>query len=296
MKYQDNVLVTLANEEYIDQAKQLFSSVYLHSGWEGDYVLLFDGLNSEKLSWFTDRGIIVHIVGDDLIRKKWNIRFSLTTLCKFYLFTDYFKKWKRVVYLDADIIVRGSLQYLVSSKNMFLGANNFHFTLSTEFRDDEVKKELSLFYELDRKSFCSGVMSFNTSIVTDDDFGNLVSLYDKYGHGVACADQGILNLFFYEIWDVLPFRFNVSPNQITQYKVYPDYFTFHFSIFNGNIIHLLGFPKPWEKKSDFYGEWKKNLDLANSISFTKPSLFHRESYSLRMKRSEIYLLVKSYFS
>jgi len=35
-----SVLVTLADENYIYQAKQLFSSVYFNVGWRGDYMLL----------------------------------------------------------------------------------------------------------------------------------------------------------------------------------------------------------------------------------------------------------------
>jgi hypothetical protein len=34
------LLVTLADEKYIDQAKQLFSSAYWNGGWDGDFMLL----------------------------------------------------------------------------------------------------------------------------------------------------------------------------------------------------------------------------------------------------------------
>lgn len=34
------LLVTLADSSYLDQATQLFSSVYHNAGWRGDYMLL----------------------------------------------------------------------------------------------------------------------------------------------------------------------------------------------------------------------------------------------------------------
>ena len=41
-------MVTLADENYIDQAKQLFSSVYWNSGWKGDYMLLAHNIPESK--------------------------------------------------------------------------------------------------------------------------------------------------------------------------------------------------------------------------------------------------------
>ena len=45
-----NLLVTLADENYIDRAKQLFSSVYFNAGWKGDYMLLAHEIPEEKLN------------------------------------------------------------------------------------------------------------------------------------------------------------------------------------------------------------------------------------------------------
>ena len=59
MKNKKNLLVTLADENYIEQAKQLFSSVYHNSGWKGDYMLLSHEIPESKLKWFRDKGILV---------------------------------------------------------------------------------------------------------------------------------------------------------------------------------------------------------------------------------------------
>jgi hypothetical protein len=56
----DSVIVTLADKNYVDQAKQLFSSVYWNAGWKGDYLLLSSGIPEEELKWFRNKGIIVY--------------------------------------------------------------------------------------------------------------------------------------------------------------------------------------------------------------------------------------------
>lgn len=47
-----NLIVTLADKNYIDQAKQLFSSVYFNAGWNGDYMLLAHEISESELRWF----------------------------------------------------------------------------------------------------------------------------------------------------------------------------------------------------------------------------------------------------
>src|SRR3989344_202987 len=110
MKHNTSVLVTLADEGFVDQAKQLFSGVYWNAGWRGDYLLLAHGIPERKLQWFRDKGILIRKCRP-LYKKRigWA---PVNHTSKFYLFTPYFKKWKQVVFLDADIIVRASLDEL----------------------------------------------------------------------------------------------------------------------------------------------------------------------------------------
>ena len=107
-----SVLVTLADENYVDQAKQLFSSVYFNSGWKGDYVLLSRNVPEDKLKWFLDKGIIVRRI-DPVVNESLNHLWPSTIYDKFHLFSNYFKRWRVLVYVDSDVIVRGSLDSLV---------------------------------------------------------------------------------------------------------------------------------------------------------------------------------------
>ena len=103
-----DLLITLADENYIDQAKQLFSSVYWNAGWKGDYMLLAYNIPETDLKWFRNKGILVKECEAILTKSESCIGHApFTTLSKFYLFTPEFKKWKNIIFLDGDIIVWG---------------------------------------------------------------------------------------------------------------------------------------------------------------------------------------------
>ena len=52
MENKKDLLVTLADRNYINQVKQLFSSVYWNAGWKGDYMLLTHEIPEKDLKWF----------------------------------------------------------------------------------------------------------------------------------------------------------------------------------------------------------------------------------------------------
>ncbi|HZL42655.1 MAG TPA: hypothetical protein VFD66_05190, partial [Verrucomicrobiae bacterium] len=54
--------MTLADRNFLPQAKQLFSSVYWNAGWAGDYMLLAHEVPEDQLQWFQDKGILIRNV------------------------------------------------------------------------------------------------------------------------------------------------------------------------------------------------------------------------------------------
>ena len=110
-----SVLVTIANKEYIDAAKQLFSSVYFNSGWKGDYLLITDNSIPERdLEWFEKKGIYIKKFKPIYNKTIGPFNKSPFMLFKLNLFKTFFKKWEKIVYLDSDIIVRGPLNELLN--------------------------------------------------------------------------------------------------------------------------------------------------------------------------------------
>ena len=219
-----NLLVTLADSNYVDQAKQLFSSVYWNAGWKGDYMLLAYDIPEKDLRWFRDKGILVRECEPILTESETRIGHApLTTLSKFYLFTTEFKKWKNIVFLDGDIIVRGSLDALVEMKGFAAVRilNIFRTSLKGQFHDrnrsnKHLFKELESKCDLRRPAFNSGVMAFSTDIISEDDFQNLKNILFHFKDIIFISEETVLNMYFYDKWQELSQVYNICPS----YEIY----------------------------------------------------------------------------
>src|SRR3989344_1275220 len=187
-----SVLVTLADRNYVNQAKQLFSSVYFNSGWTGDYLLLAHDIPEKDLKWFRKKGIIVKKV-KPLITKSFG-NWPSAVVDKFYLFTIYFRKWKNVVYLDGDIIVRAPIEEL-SKVNGFYAVYYFMILKDGFLKKDEKFNLLRKRYNLNKRTFNSGVLAFSTNIIKKDSFSELKIMLEKYVDTVT-GDDPLINLYF----------------------------------------------------------------------------------------------------
>lgn len=264
-----SLLVTLADNEYINQAKQLFSSAYFNAGWSGDYMLLAHKIPDKDLKCFSDKGILIRnyegiFAEKDLKKlhdesiKNYEKEHLNIILDKFYLFTDEFKQWDNVVYLDSDIIVKSSLEEL-SGVEGFWAARDMGFKLKHQFIDNENRllDELKNQYNLNKKSFNSGVMAFSTDIIQKNTFYELKNFINKYISITKFPDQCVLNLILYKKWKEL----NISYNALNVLK----------RISNKSVVHFAGQLKPWEKENFYYPEWEKNLENFDNINLEKPA-------------------------
>jgi len=269
MKNKKNLLVTLADKNYIEQAKQLFSSVYWNAGWKGDYMLLAYKIPEKQLGWFRKKGILIkkcNLSSDHMIK-----RWPSVVLSKFYLFTPEFKKWKTVLYLDVDIIVRASLDELTKIKDFTATKGHKRLLniclkpmfIKLEKRDISKLHELKREYDLNAGAFNSGVMAFSTDIIKKDMFKKLKNFSDRYRTICAGGDELLINLLFYKKWTRIP--------QV--YNLYPDYLRYQTGLkpkkIKGIVLHFV-LNKPWNKKSPFYKEWENNLKKAELINLKKP--------------------------
>jgi lipopolysaccharide biosynthesis glycosyltransferase len=275
-----NLLVTLADETYVEYAKQLFSSVYWNAGWCGDYMLLAYNIPEKKLKWFRNKGILIKKV--KLLYNKKIYKWPPIIFSKFYLFTPEFKKWKNIVFLDADIIVRASLDGLTKVKG-FAAVQDIS-PLKKQFRGDEilnkeVRRNLEKDYNLNEPSFNSGVIVINTEIIGENTFNRLMGLLGKYKD----CDQSILNIYFYKKWIKLPRMYNFNP-----YTDKALYFGWkRDSKINAIVLHFYEL-RPWDKKNIFYKEWLSNLSRADSIDFKKIQR-SRKYTKIEMQKNELIL-------
>ena len=256
----DSVLVTLADERFLEQAKQLFSSAYWKGGWRGDYVLLAYDIPEEKLTWFESRGILVKRVPDPPIHveeKYWSSTYPPSVLAKFYVFTTEFKQWKHVVFLDSDIIVRANMNMLTTIKGFGAVTDMLPFI---ESQIDDYAQTTIHATITNAKAFNSGVFSFSTDIIAQDTFQKICVLAAEYvGRTMYFPDQAILNVFFYKQWIRIPFYFNLY------YITLPQKYKDNPSRTRCVILHFAGEYKPWDAQSPYHEEWEENLRMADAM-------------------------------
>ena len=260
-----NLLVTLADRNYLDQAKQLFSSVYFNAGWKGDYMLLAHDVPEKDLKWFIDKGILIKHCKPLYQGQVGGMAAVLTS--KFYLFTPEFKKWDNIIYLDGDIIVRAPLDELAEVEGFSAVPDLGNSKLSGQFVNRKLinPKYVGLFRQLKQKydlkllSFNAGVFAFNTKVIGNQTFDQLNYLVEQYAKIIQYGDQPIFNLCFYKEWEKLPAVYNiyVTGNR-NLWHLKPEKI-------KGIIIHFITYEKPWLNKNYFYKEWKTNLVKASEI-------------------------------
>ncbi len=255
-----NLLVTLADENYIDQAKQLFSSVYWNAGWKGDYMLLAHEIPEKKLKWFRNKSILVKkckpIMDLDFGRPS-------AALSKIFLFTTEFKKWKTVLYLDGDIIIKASLDKLTEVTSFAaipdLGMPRLANQLfNIKLRDEYIYNELRKNFNFRSSAFNAGVFIFNTKIINPNTYDDLVKLITKY-HQYGFVDQPILNLYFNH-WQKLSHVYNLQMDYVSK--------AYNLKEINGAVLHFTCKNKPWIS-TQYFDEWNQNLQLAEKIDLSK---------------------------
>jgi lipopolysaccharide biosynthesis glycosyltransferase len=276
-----DLLVTLADRKFLQQAKQLFSSVYWNAGWKGDYMILSHQIPENELKWFRDKGILVKEC-ETLFDKSIGRDYSLIVFDKFYLFKTEFKKWENVIYLDSDIIVRGGLNRLTKI-NGFASVKSF-LKIAGEFSDkSELLIDIRKKYSLEKKAFCTGIMAFSTKIITENTFNDLKKIFIEFEKIFLFGEEGALNLYFYNNWKRLPNVFGMDITPIAHLKIRPNdihALVLHFIRFENKELY-----KPWNSENPYFEEWTANAKKAdlmdlNIVQEIKPwNLFQITYYS-----------------
>jgi len=94
----DDVIIMVADGNYMDHAKSLLVNFRRQGEWTGDFCLISPG-NCETTD-IESRGIdVLHVPDAD-----WDF------MVKFWAFTPYFHKWKRALCVDIDIMVQRNVQ------------------------------------------------------------------------------------------------------------------------------------------------------------------------------------------
>lgn len=268
---QKSVVVTLVNADYVERAKQLFSSLYYNAKWPGNCALMHYGVSETDINWFKRRGIIT--IFSPPLHSESISRYAPIVSSKLYLFHVQMKRWKTIVYLDTDVIVRKPINSLTEVKQFSAVPEKGRLPLRNQFVDkpttvfDYVKLwKLSLVYNFNEVAFNAGVLAFPTSLITHHTMKDLSSLLRQFASVCKYSDQGIQNLYFYKRWESLSEEYNMFP------KYAYDVLNIHPKNNSGIILHFADEGeenKPWHPRNYFFREWLKNLKKADRVSFSR---------------------------
>ncbi|PLX07986.1 MAG: hypothetical protein C0596_08540 [Marinilabiliales bacterium] len=260
------LFVTLANKDYVEQAKQLFASAHLNGFWDGDYMLLSHEIPAQDLKWFTERGILVKEC-KLLLEETWGDKKELPPLIadKLYLFKEEFKVWEVVVYMDADILINIPINRLKKTRT-FAAVRELPYKkefnrLYSQLNSEKCKTVLTSNFNLNKKAFNAGLIAFNTRIISPDLFDNLVRDLKTNIVSYKYGEQTSLNFIFYNKWKRLPLFYNSCVNYLPVLKL---------SRINRSVLHFAfreDYPSLWDMENQFYSNYSYNLEQSDNIDF-----------------------------
>ena len=141
--------------------------------------------------------------------------------------------------------------------------------LAWQFRNpaegtSERQAELRQRYDLRREAFNTGLMAFGTDVIRDDTLAELQQLYLRYEGLHANADQGVLNLYFYERWRRVPDFYAALRHVPARHFFVPKH------EFRTIGRHFVGHPRVWHEENPWHPEWKRSLARFDSIDASRP--------------------------
>jgi len=276
-KSSDSVFVIYTDSDpmFLDAAKAMLAQVHTVGGWQGDYAMFHNGLDSNQLQWFIDRGVHVQPVADytpDVSGMRTTAplqELRRVQLYKLNVLGSWVRQWKQVVFYDTDMVLMREINTLASLRGIHAKLSpGPGSTLLTKFSMQPSQMLEELLYEYPEVTFeagCNGgVYAFSTDVIKDDTFDYATAISNKYQKVAHCGEEGIMGLTFLGELQELPACFNF--NIVNHIK-------------NNNaplvpkpvVLHYVGFKsKPWFKGHWFNNLWKFNLSLSDHLDYSKP--------------------------
>lgn len=239
------VIVLGADSGYRDKVETTIKSVCAHNR-NVKFYIFNDDMPSEWFQLMTKRleplsSEIVNVKISSHSLKNYHLPLPHLSYAAFFrYFIPQFVEENRAIYLDSDVIVRGSLDALFSED---LG----------DFPMAAVEDDLT------SDSFNSGVMLIDVDAWRAEGVTEKLFELTNQFHESSFGDQGILNILFQKRWKKLPQKYNFMVGMDTVARNYQIVSWYQDSLVaekEAEIIHYTG-EKPWYgiNLNRFRNEW-----------------------------------------
>lgn len=251
-----NILVTL-DENYLPQLNvMLFSLIESNPESFFDVYLLHSHVREEAVS-ATRR--ILGGNGRLIMTKAENIGLENAPTTSRYPAEMYYRIFAakyfpetvdRVLYLDPDIIVNGSLKtlYALPMEEYFFAAASHNGMFMRKFNGVRLDMEVNSPY------INSGVMLMNLELLRcEQNFEDVFSFIEKKKNTLILPDQDIISsLYGSRIYALDSFRYNMTERMYLLHSPFEKTLTAEWVRTHSKIIHYCGRNKPW--KENYIGQ------------------------------------------
>lgn len=256
------VFVTLCDQGYYPKARRTIEELRTRGQWNGDVVLIAVDFKPEpvanSLVWevtHVDTSNLVKQLKEHPLRRQDDNRHlgKLYQWDKFYVFHECFRRWERVVFLDAGLRVLDSVHPLLDLewKDKFLApddsdpydnGNRFHLQLDCGANPMIAYKLLDVFGEsiFMERYFLNCMFVYDTQLLNRTTMQEMVDMMNAYPI-CMCNEMGIMNLIFafkLRVWTAFPQRtgskYLFGWNE-SNYHEKPDWRSFHFIKYSSTI-------------------------------------------------------------
>jgi hypothetical protein len=230
---EDTTFALITDIKYFEKAKKTIIDLRTRGNWKGSIVLAtidFD-LNTNFKDFYNiteakfpqiDKSVLLEKIGPNGFKN--SDKRELTKLNqweKLHIFDNYFKRWNRVVFLDAGLRVLDDVLYLLSLdyKNKILAPidgkhytyNKFECQISYD-KPEYIQSLVRKFGDSILKSnyMLNCIWIYDTSILDLCDKNQLIEAMNEYPF-CRTNEMGIMNLLFhfkYHLWDPFPVKTN----------------------------------------------------------------------------------------
>jgi hypothetical protein len=254
--------VTLCDASYFPRARRTIDELRSHGKWSGDIVLIAVDFTPppmpDVLVW-----VVTHIDTDGLVAdlraypikpQADNRHFGkLTQWDKLYVFHDCFRRWKRIVFLDAGLRVTGPVDPLLALpwKGRFLAPNDagpyddgkrFGCQVDLNGKPSAVLRFLAEYPNcLTRAYFLNCMFVYDTDLLDSCSMSEMVEMMNAFPI-CMCNEMGILNMVFalkLNVWDPFPVRvgdrYLFGWNE-SDFRDNPSWTEFHFLKYSSSMV------------------------------------------------------------
>lgn len=276
-----NILVTV-NDNYIRPLQVMLDSLMFHNKESITLYLVYSNIKKENLDKIsiqleqTGNQFIPVVVSEDYFKGAPVFRYFTKEMYYRLLCSHLIpKEEERILYLDPDILIRGSLKPLYETDfqgRQVVGIPDLCINeMTPEFKDAVgIPREVSYIN--------SGVLLFNLQemrkrFVLED----LFRVLDTLKEAVSFPDQDIINVYFKDdiIYADRVFNYNTGYGSIKSFIKYV-FSKKERQKDNPVIVHYMGGSKPWQLP--YYGKFYKEY-----YPFLKPYLTEKERKQFRVK-------------